>query len=314
MALIRFNRLATNRTDLDSHVNNRYLSTNEKQEKLRKQHSEIRSLNKRLSYMKEKIARITKRDGVCCASSTSDDICTIMKNEHECIMKLYPEGSFQRLFWEQQYHASKLAKAKNMKWHPLMIKWCIYLRYKSSGAYEMLRESGCIKLPSQRTLRDYTHVFKSVSGFSVDVDVQLMKDVKMESLPTWKKCVLLIIDEISVREDLVYDKHSDELIGFTDIGNINNHLLAFERSIDESVPVLADSMLIFMVRGLFLKLQFPYAMFPCKDLVGDLLFTPIWEAVFRLEKCGFQVFICTLTHTSTYVYTFSLYSGDGCNL
>ena len=58
-----------------------------------------------------------------------------------------------------------------MKWHPLMIKWCIYLRYKSSGAYEMLRESGCIKLPSQRTLRDYTHVFKSVSGFSVDVDV-----------------------------------------------------------------------------------------------------------------------------------------------
>ena len=90
MALIRFNRLATNRTDLDSHVNNRYLSTNEKQEKLRKQHSEIRSLNKRLSYMKEKIARITKRDGVCCASSTSDDICTIMKNEHECIMKLYP--------------------------------------------------------------------------------------------------------------------------------------------------------------------------------------------------------------------------------
>ena len=47
----------------------------------------------------------------------------------------------------------------------------------------MLRESGCIKLPSQGTLRDYTHIFKSVSGFSVDVDVQFMKDVKIR-VPT----------------------------------------------------------------------------------------------------------------------------------
>lgn len=62
--------------------------------------------------MKKKIARITERDGVYCASNTYDDVCTIMKNENECIMNLYPEGSFQRLFWEQQYHASKLAKAK----------------------------------------------------------------------------------------------------------------------------------------------------------------------------------------------------------
>ena len=70
-----------------------------------------------------------------------------------------------------------------------------YLRYKSSGAYEMLRESGCIKLPSQRTLRDYTHVFKSVSGFSVDVDVQLMKDVKMGCGMTIRSICMVPLDD-----------------------------------------------------------------------------------------------------------------------
>ena len=37
-----------------------------------------------------------------------------------------------------------------------MIRWCLYLRHQSNKAYDALRETG-IALPSQRTLRDYTH-------------------------------------------------------------------------------------------------------------------------------------------------------------
>ena len=36
--------------------------------------------------------------------------------------------------------------------HPLIIKWCLYMQHRSSGAYETLRSSGLLKLPSQRTL------------------------------------------------------------------------------------------------------------------------------------------------------------------
>ena len=49
-------------------------------------------------------------------------------------------------------------------------------------------------------------------------------------------------------------------------------------------PVLAKSMLVLMVRGLFRNLNFPYARFACTDLTGDLLVDPIWEAIARLEK------------------------------
>ncbi len=56
---------------------------------------------------------------------------------------------------------------------------------------------------------------------------------------------------------------------------------------------LANSMLVIMVRGLFSKMQFPYAQFPCSKLRGFELFDVFWEAVERLERCGFNVLACT---------------------
>uniref|UniRef100_A0A1X7UPC8 Uncharacterized protein n=1 Tax=Amphimedon queenslandica TaxID=400682 RepID=A0A1X7UPC8_AMPQE len=52
-------------------------------------------------------------------------------------------------------------------------------------------------------------------------------------------------------------------------------------------------MLVFMVKGLFNSLHFPYAQFPCTALAGDQFFDPFWEAVARLEFCGFKVLALT---------------------
>ena len=84
-----------------------------------------------------------------------------------------------------------------------MIKWCLYLRYKSSGVYEALKESGCLKLPSQRTLRDYTHVIKAANGFTLEGDEYLVRVAELSTLKEWQKCVALVIDEMFIREDLI---------------------------------------------------------------------------------------------------------------
>ena len=85
-------------------------------------------------------------------------------------------------------------------------------------------------------------------------------------------------------------------VGFTDIGDINSHLLAFQQSLEDdeskSTP-LANSMLVFLVRGLFSNLKFPYAQFACTALSGDQMYFPFWEAVSRLELCGFKVLALT---------------------
>ena len=171
-----------------------------------------------------------------------------------------------------------------------MIKWCLYLRYKSSGAYKFLRESGCITLPSQHTLRDYTHVVKKTRGFSFEFDELLIKSADIESLEQWQKCFIIIVDEMKIKEDLVHDKCTDELIGFTDMGDINNHLEnLYKTNLHQHLLIVCLSSC--MVRGLFISLQYPYAQFPCASVTGDLLYNPVWEAVYRLERCGFHVFL-----------------------
>ena len=61
----------------------------------------------------------------------------------------------------------------------LMIKRCLYLRHQSNKAYETLRESGCISLPSQRTLRDYSNAVKARAGFSMEMDQQLLQAAEL---------------------------------------------------------------------------------------------------------------------------------------
>ena len=39
-----------------------------------------------------------------------------------------------------------------------------------------------------------------------------------------------MFDEIRIKEDLVYDSHQQEIIGFVDLGNVPNQLRAKERN------------------------------------------------------------------------------------
>ncbi len=137
-----------------------------------------------------------------------------------------------------------------------MTKWAIYLHYRSSGAYETLRSSGVIALPSQRSLRDYTHHFQSKCGFSEEVDQQLVAHPDVRGAEHWTRYVILFLDEMHIREDLVYNKHTGALIGFTNLADITSHLETFEHSLNTTdttnvCPPLAKSMFVIMVRGLF---------------------------------------------------------------
>ncbi len=276
-----------------SHVNYRYLSTPEKDSRLRESHRRNRVMKKRLSRLQQKLDETTRASGVVVDESMTSDLLAIMQTHGAEVTSEHPPDSFPRIFWEQQLQAAKKS-SKGMRWHPLMIRWCINLRHKSSGAYDVLRESGVVSLPSQRTLRDYTHYVSASAGFSSEGDLQLMEAARVGLSEEWQKCVTVILDEMHIKHDLVYDKHSGELIGFANLGEVNEHLLAFEQSLEPDTTLLqpeplARTMLVIMVRGLFTKLQFPYAQFPCASVSGDLLYDPFWEAVFRIENIGLKV-------------------------
>ena len=144
-------------------------------------HSVKEATKKRLHRVQKKLEDALDKQGVDVTKDLHDDLDSIVQENSPDIASKFPANSFQRIFWEQQQQANAAKTAHGRRWHPLMIKWCLYLRHVSSRGYEVLRNSGVISLPSQRTLRDYTHFLEAAPGFSAGVDQMLMDISKVMS-------------------------------------------------------------------------------------------------------------------------------------
>ena len=178
-----------------------------------------------------------------------------------------------------------------IRWHPMMIRWCLHINFLSSAAYNAIRSAGFISLPSERTLRDYTRWIKSDSGCQPQVTQQLLDEISKSKMDKdVKKHVCVCMDEVKIKEGLVFDKYECKLIGFVDVGDINNYLLKCEQSMrDNQSPKLAKHMLVLMVRGLITPIDFPYAQYATTDVTADLLFPIVWDVIRHLEVAGLQV-------------------------
>ena len=214
-----------------------------------------------------------------------------MQQNNQHVKEAYHTGSFARLFWDEQLKASSVKDPRLVRWHPVLIKWCLNLKLLSGSAYHALRTSGFVKLPSDRTLRDYLHYFSNKPGFQEEVHQQLFEEAKLSALPSERRYVSLILDEMKIKEGLVYNKYTGHIIGFTHLGDINDDLMKLENDSDH--PPIAKQVLALMVRGLLFKLEFPYAHFSTNGITADLLFPIVWEAIRLLESGGLRVLCVT---------------------
>ena len=128
---------------------------------------------------------------------------------------------FKKLFWEEQQ--KYLARSKTgQRYHPMIIKFCLAVTTKSSSAYSELRYdsqkgSGVLLSPSLRILRDYRNYIRPTRGFNPKV-VRDLKE-KTKEFSEQKRYVTILLDEIKIQDDLVWEKHTEELIGFVDLGD-----------------------------------------------------------------------------------------------
>lgn len=141
----------TPRSDPNSCVNYRYLSESELRERLRATHDLQRNTQKKLERLKAKIVRLVKKNGVDLDADSHDDILKMVEDCTGEALKKHPPDSFQHIFWQQQLQCARKKDQRQRRWHPFMIKWALYIRHLSGKAYDTIRESGFIALPSQRT-------------------------------------------------------------------------------------------------------------------------------------------------------------------
>ena len=82
---------------------------------------------------------------------THNDLKSIMdENGNKLASSSSGSDSFTRIFYDQPKQAAAVNNAKHMKWHPIMIKWCLYLHHLSGSAYDLLRGSACLSTYSER--------------------------------------------------------------------------------------------------------------------------------------------------------------------
>ena len=125
-------------------------------------------------------------------SDNSSFINNAMDNNH----KICP---FMKLFWEQQKYA--FSKKSVGKYHPMIIRFCVSLATKSGSAYDELRNSNVLVLPSRRTLRDQRNAIKPTFGFNPKVIAELCSLTK--DFSNLQKYICLVFDEIRLQSNLV---------------------------------------------------------------------------------------------------------------
>lgn len=180
LVMLKRHNSATTSSDPSSHTNYRYLTTPLLNERCSNLHKNYIASQRQVTKLKAQIEKLSTDGGVVVSSDLNDDLKDIMKQNFSDIAKQYPEKSFQKMFWDQHAKTSACQDARGFRWHPAMIRWCLYLRHLSGKAYETLRCSGILNLPSQRTLRDYTHYIPETIGFSPKVDEMLMDTMKVK--------------------------------------------------------------------------------------------------------------------------------------
>ena len=129
-----------------------------------------------------------------------------------------------------------------------MIRFALNLKYLSSAAY---RSIGCLlALPSQRTLRDYTHFITFDAGVNAKVVMRLKEDMQFEQCsPSYKK-VTIMMDEMKIKSGLVFNKSTKRLVDFVNLGDVNRDLDSLKMSLNDDTtpkqPKLADSIICWL--------------------------------------------------------------------
>lgn len=269
-------------TAATSHVNLCYLSTPEKREKHTNLKTEIVTIQRETSVLQRKVDDLLHDSRVELEETDADDLLQVATDSQDAMDEVMPAGSPMRLLWEQQRQALR-RNAKGMRWHPLIVKWCLSLKLKSPAAYCTLKEIGFLVLPSERTLRDYTHIADAQPGYHEDVESQLVTAACLHSSPPYQRLVILAIDEMKIKQDLVFNKHTGALTGFVNLRDADKALRLMEQSEVDDSPILASHVMVVMIRFLFKKLNFVYAVFPTDGAAGAEIYSVLWEGISRLE-------------------------------
>ncbi|KAK3910782.1 Exportin-T [Frankliniella fusca] len=109
-----------------------------------------------------------------------------------------------------------------------------------------------VKLPSRSTLFEYSHVENVVEG--IDRTVLQSVSNRVANFPEkHKKFHVLIGDEMYISQNLVFQKSTGKMIGYTSLNHIDKEVADLEKCIDnpdaEMEEIVAEKVMVYMIKG-----------------------------------------------------------------
>ena len=103
-----------------------------------------------------------------------------------------------------------------------------------------------------------------------------------------ERYVCILLDEMKIQEDLVWDKHTGEFISFVDLGDTTINYATLS-----NVQELATHVLVFLIKNIVNPLSYSFATFGTTGATSFHIFPLFWEAVNYLERINLKVISTT---------------------
>ena len=240
---------------------------------------ENKELKMKLGQLQEEISKASLPVS---ADLSNDFKSIILENDQR---KISP---FMRLFWEEQQKYLQ-SSPNNVKYHPMIIRYCLSLASKSAAVYDDIRYNektgtGFVILPSRRhrRLRDYKNYIQPQRSFNKDIVNELLEKVKHFS--DNEKFFVMLMDEMKIQENLVWDKRTGDLIGYVDFGDAELNYATLQKSTD-----IATHVLVFLLRSLVNPFKFSLANFATTGATSSQMFPLLWKAISICELNSLKV-------------------------
>ena len=222
---------------------------------------ENKELKMKLGQLQEEISKAS----LPVSADLSNDFKSIILETNQ--RKTLP---FMRLFWEEQQKYLQFSSSYNAKYHPMIIHYCLSLASKSAAAYDDIcynekTGTGFVILPSRCRLRDYKNYMRPEKGFDKDIVNELLEKVKHFS--DNEKFFVMLMDEMKIQENLVWDKHTGDLIGYVDFGDAELNYATLQKSTD-----IAPHVLEFLLRSFVNPFKFSLANFATTGATSSQMF------------------------------------------
>ena len=195
----------------------------------------------------------------------------------------------QRILLMEQVKINNMASPNAIRWDPRVIRLCLSMYVAGRKSYNILKDSGMLKLPSGRQLIRYKNRIDQTPGINIAMLKWMKETASEQKIEQHGYAGGLIYDEMKIQSDIVIKLQDNvpTLVGFIDTG-VEANSIRDTMSNDEVNRQLATQVMQVMFVG-HTGFRFPVANYPTSNAKPYDLHTIIPKLCYHLYLFGFNV-------------------------